>query len=97
MGRTAPYCHDGRSINLHDVILRHGGEAQESRDPYAGMRKRDQRMIREFLQSLVLFPPDDTASNLNPGDPAAGNPQLPSNHGNINLGVLFQIPTESPE
>ncbi|MGH9362237.1 MAG: di-heme oxidoredictase family protein, partial [Thermoanaerobaculia bacterium] len=25
---TAPYGHDGRSINLNEVILRHGGEAQ---------------------------------------------------------------------
>jgi len=26
------YGHDGRSITLHDVILRHGGEAQASRN-----------------------------------------------------------------
>jgi CxxC motif-containing protein (DUF1111 family) len=27
VGSTAPYGHDGRSINLREVILRHGGEA----------------------------------------------------------------------
>jgi hypothetical protein len=53
-------------------------------------------MILDFLETLVLFPPDDTASNLNPGDPA-GDPQVPANHGNINLGVLFQIMTEGGE
>ena len=32
VGTTAPYGHDGRSINLDEVILRHGGEAQAARD-----------------------------------------------------------------
>ena len=38
--------------------------------------------------SLVLFPPPDTASNLDPADPAA--PDFPqSGHGSIALGELF--------
>ena len=28
VGTTSPYGHDGRSVTLNDVILRHGGEAQ---------------------------------------------------------------------
>ena len=28
VGSTSPYGHDGRSITLDDVILRHGGESQ---------------------------------------------------------------------
>ena len=35
VGSTPPYGHDGRSMTLNDVILRHGGEAQASRDAYA--------------------------------------------------------------
>ena len=35
VGTTAPYGHDGRSINLTEVILRHGGEAQRARDAFA--------------------------------------------------------------
>jgi hypothetical protein len=93
---TAPYGHDGRSMNLEEVILRHGGEAQRSRDGFARLGDDDQRKILEFLATLVLFPPDDTASNLNPGNPAL-DPQDPANHGNINLGALFQIPGEGPE
>ena len=50
-----------------------------------------------FLQTLVLFPPDDTASNLNPGNPATTNPQDPSQHGSIALSALFQIPSEGGE
>ena len=61
VGSTAPYGHDGRSINLHEVILRHGGEAQQSRDFYAILPPREQNAIVAFLQTLVLFPPDDTA------------------------------------
>ena len=35
--RTAPYGHDGRSVNLREVILRHGGEAKGSRDRFAAL------------------------------------------------------------
>lgn len=90
VGSTAPYGHDGRSINLEEVILRHGGEAQEQRDQFAALSDNEQRMVLEYLQTLVLFPPDDTASNLNPGD-YERNYQDPAGHGTINLGALFQI------
>lgn len=92
VGSTAPYGHDGRSINLEEVIRRHGGEAKASRTAYAHLPHNDQRKIVEFLQALVLFPPDDTASNLNPGVPGTDNPQDPSQHGSINLGALFVNP-----
>ncbi|MCG8589301.1 MAG: thiol oxidoreductase-like protein [Proteobacteria bacterium] len=96
VGSTAPYGHDGRSINLEEVILRHGGEAEASRDAFAALSDDDQRKVQEFLGTLILFPPDDTASDLNPGDPD-GNPQDPANHGNIALSELFQIPSEGRE
>ncbi|HYP06576.1 MAG TPA: di-heme oxidoredictase family protein, partial [Bryobacteraceae bacterium] len=35
VGTTPPYGHDGRSSNLTEVILRHGGESQASRDAFA--------------------------------------------------------------
>jgi CxxC motif-containing protein (DUF1111 family) len=91
VGSTAPYGHDGRSINLEEVILRHGGEAQASRDAFARLTDTERREILDFLGTLVLFPPDDTASNLAPGN-RAGDPQDPANHGSIALSVLFQIP-----
>ena len=91
VGTTAPYGHDGRSVNLTEVILRHGGEAQEAHDRFAELSAADRRRLLEFLQALVLFPPDDTASNLDPGDPAApGFPQF--RHGSIRLTVLFNNP-----
>jgi len=97
VGTTAPYGHDGRSINLDSVIRRHGGEAQAVTDAYVALSKSQQGSIIEFLQTLVLFPPDDTASNLNPGNPGTSFPQDPSEHGSINLGVLFRIDAEGAE
>ena len=90
---TAPYGHDGRSVNLREVILRHGGEAQGARDGFAALSDSAQLELFEFLRSLVLFPPPDTASNLDPGDPT--HPDYPqSHHGSIALGALFNDPSD---
>jgi hypothetical protein len=93
VGSTGPYGHDGRSISLDAVILRHGGEAQKSRDAYAALPSGRSAALLTFLNSLILFPPDDTASTLDPGNPAAtGFPQF--GHGSIKLTVLFDDPTD---
>jgi Di-haem oxidoreductase, putative peroxidase len=93
VGSTGPYGHDGRSMTLNDVILRHGGEAQVSRDNYAALRSNEQMALQAFLNSLILFPPDDTASTLDPGDPTKdGFPQF--GHGSIKLTLLFNDPTD---
>jgi hypothetical protein len=92
VGTTAPYGHDGRSISLTEVILRHHGEAQDARDAFAKLSPPDRDAVIAFLSSLVIFPPDDTASNLDPGDPAAAEfPQF--RHGSIRLTVLFNRPS----
>jgi hypothetical protein len=93
VGTTAPYGHDGRSINLGEVILRHGGEALGARDAFAALSPGDRSKLLEFLNSLVLFPPDDTASNLDPGNRGvAGFPQF--GHGSVKLTVLFNNPLD---
>jgi CxxC motif-containing protein (DUF1111 family) len=93
VGSTPPYGHDGRSMTLEDVILRHGGEAQAARDAFAAAPARERSDLISFLNSLVLFPPDDTASNLDPGDRSMVNfPQY--GHGSIKLSVLFNDPAD---
>jgi mono/diheme cytochrome c family protein len=93
VGSTGPYGHDGRSINLTEVILRHGGEAQAARDNFARLPAYIRGVMLEFLNSLILFPPDDTASNLNACDRTVpGFPQF--GHGSIKLGVLFNNPLD---
>jgi hypothetical protein len=93
VGSTGPYGHDGRSITLREVILRHGGEAEAEGDAFAALSERQADHLLQFLNALVLFPPDDTASNLDPGDPTrAGFPQ--TGHGSIKLSVLFNDPAD---
>jgi hypothetical protein len=93
IGTKAAYGHDGRSVNLTEVILRHGGEAQDARDAFASLAAPRQQAVLDFLRSLVLFPPADTASNLDPGDRSA--PFFPQfGHGSIKLTVLFNDPSD---
>jgi hypothetical protein len=93
VGTTAPYGHDGRSDTLEDVILRHGGESQTARDAFAALSPTAKSFLIDFLQSLVLFPPDDTASTTQPIDPTAAN--FPQNgHGAIALTPLFNNPAD---
>ncbi|HEY8508528.1 MAG TPA: di-heme oxidoredictase family protein [Steroidobacteraceae bacterium] len=93
VGSTPPYGHGGRSINLREVILRHGGEAQQSRNAFLALPESGKAAVIEFLNSLVLFPPDDTASNLDPGD--RNHPRYPLHgHGSIALSDLFNDPTD---
>jgi len=97
VGSLGSLGHDGRSINLLEVILRHGGEAQTSRDAFANLfssgNQGDAFDLLHFLGTLILFPPDDTASNLDPANPAAAN--FPQNgHGSIKLTVLFNNPAD---
>jgi hypothetical protein len=93
VGSSGPYGHDGRSMTLNDAILRHGGEALNARNAFAALKPNDQSSLITFLNSLVLFPPDDTASTLDPADPTKANfPQF--GHGSIKLTVLFNDSTD---
>jgi hypothetical protein len=91
VGDTAPYGHDGRSGNLRDVILRHGGEAMRARNRFARLSNTQKIWVEEFLRTLVVFGPDDTASNLRPAVPS--DPLYPQvNHGSVALGAIFTTP-----
>jgi cytochrome c peroxidase len=97
VGTKSPFGHDGRSVTLEDVILRHGGEAEAAKQTFVALAEDNQRKVLEFLGTLVLFPPDDTASSLNPGHPGVTDPQAPADHGSIALSALFQIASEGGE
>src|SRR5713226_2699022 len=43
VGSVGSLGHDGRSLNLVEVILRHGGEAEASRDAFANLLSQDQQ------------------------------------------------------
>jgi cytochrome c peroxidase len=89
VGDSPPYGHDGRSGNLEDIILRHGGEADGARAAFVALPPFAQGWLMTFLRTLVLFGPDDTASNLRGIEPATpGYPQI--GHGSIALGAIFR-------
>jgi hypothetical protein len=104
VGTSAPYGHDGRTHNLEEVILRHGGEAQGARDGFNNMTRANKNQVIAFLNSLILFSPDDTASNLAGINTAGSDPDgagpivnqgFPqAGHGAIALTVLFNNPAD---
>ncbi|QKV19186.1 di-heme oxidoredictase family protein [Oricola thermophila] len=46
------FLHDGRARNLTEAILWHGGEAQDARDGFASLARRDREALVRFLESL---------------------------------------------
>jgi hypothetical protein len=64
VGHTAPYGHDGASLDLHAVIRRHGGEALKSRLAYTSLTHTEQRELLAFLESLVLYQTDQLPCDL---------------------------------
>jgi len=46
------FLHDGRARNLTEAILWHGGEAQESREAFAKLTRRDRERLIAFVNSL---------------------------------------------
>ncbi len=65
VGTTAPYGHDGADLSLESVILRHGGEAEESREAFAALEDGDQEAVLAFLRSLVLYQTDTLPCDIN--------------------------------
>jgi hypothetical protein len=59
VGSTAPYGHDGASLDLDAVVRRHGGEAMKESRAYAAAGEDDRDALLAFLRSLVLFAVDD--------------------------------------
>jgi hypothetical protein len=59
IGSTAPYGHDGASLDLDDVIRRHGGEAEGESRAYAEASETDRARLLDFLRGLVLYSCDD--------------------------------------
>ena len=65
VGNSAPYGHDGASLDLESVILRHGGDARQSRQQFTGLSDDEQQALVAFLRSLVLYQTDQLACDIN--------------------------------
>jgi hypothetical protein len=64
VGTTAPYGHDGASLDLDAVIRRHGGEALTARQAYTALSAEERRQVVAFLQSLVLYQTDQLPCDI---------------------------------
>lgn len=56
VGTTAPYGHDGASLDLDAVIRRHGGEGAAVTARYAALDDGEREQVLAFLRGLVLTP-----------------------------------------
>jgi hypothetical protein len=65
VGTTAPYGHDGASLDLDCVIRRHGGEALYSKKSYLKLKDVEQKQLLCFLNSLVLYQTDTLPCDIN--------------------------------
>jgi hypothetical protein len=65
VGHTAPYAHDGASLDLDSVIRRHGGEALSSKLSYVGLTDLERKQVICFLQGLVLYQTDQLPCDMN--------------------------------
>jgi hypothetical protein len=64
VGSSAPYGHDGASLDLDEVIRRHGGEAGAEQQAYTSLSDEDRAALIEFLRGLVLYSVDDLPCDL---------------------------------
>jgi hypothetical protein len=65
VGTTAPYGHDGASLDLECVIRRHGGEAKHSKLAYLRLTEDEQHQLICFLNCLVLYQTDTLPCDIN--------------------------------
>jgi hypothetical protein len=64
VGSTAPYGHDGASLDLEAVVRRHGGEALTARKAFLSLGDEERRQVICFLQSLVLYQTDQLPCDI---------------------------------
>jgi hypothetical protein len=57
VGSTGPWGHDGRSLTLRDVILRHDGDAAFAKSAFKSASPTQQDVLLDFLSKLVLYDP----------------------------------------
>lgn len=65
VGTTAPYGHDGASLDLDTVIKRHGGEAMDAKQRYLHLSELERKQVVCFLQQLALYQTDQLPCDIN--------------------------------
>ncbi len=73
VGTTGPYGHDGASLDLESVILRHGGQSLRSREAFESLEEEDRDTVVAFLRSLVLYQTDSLPCDINDDGQISGS------------------------
>jgi hypothetical protein len=95
VGTTAPFGHDGASLDLDAVIRRHGGEALAARKAYATLAEDQRRQVICFLQSLVLYQTDQLPCDIDGDGKIAEHFQvqgMDTGRERFNPEWLFRVP-----
>jgi hypothetical protein len=65
-GSTSPYMQDGNSTTLTEAIMRHGGEAADSRARFQQLSDASKDDLIAFINNLVLFKEEEGAAEQAP-------------------------------
>ena len=95
VGTGFPWGHDGQSLTLEDVILRHGGEAQSSRDAFVAASAQDQAALLRFLAKNCLYDIESLPADID-GDGAISSSfmvqGMDTGTERFNAEWLFRVP-----
>jgi hypothetical protein len=95
VGSTAPYGHDGASLDLDAVILRHGGEAADSSEAYRDLSELERESVLRFLRGLVLYSTEELPCDVDGDGEVAANFLVAgqdTGRERLNPEWLFQVP-----
>ena len=97
VGTGFPWGHDGQSLTLEDVILRHGGEAQASRDAYASATASEKATLLNFLRKSCLYDIETLPSDIDGDGAIASNFMVAGMDTGVerfNAEWLFRVPLQ---
>jgi hypothetical protein len=95
VGSTAPYGHDGASLDLDAVVRRHGGEAREITGRYAALPPGERAAVLEFLRGLALYSTETIPCDVNGDGRIAADflvGGVPTGPERLNPEWLFRVP-----
>jgi hypothetical protein len=97
VGHTAPYGHDGASLDLDAVIRRHGGEALDSRVAYTKLSSLERSHVIGFLNNLILYQTEHLPTDLRGRGEIAENYKVQGMNTGVerfNVEWLFKTPVK---
>lgn len=92
-----PWGHDGRSLTMEDAILRHGGEAQASRDAWVNATPSVRQYAKTLLEKLVLYDIESLPTDVNQDNQISAHfvvQGMDTGVERFNAEWLFQVPLQ---